>query len=70
MKIELGSPQGRRDVNDVRSQIKDVTSLKGFDEFVSKNNVFDFNNDEHLQALKKTDCHCTVTTTVPISIKP
>ena len=67
MKIQLNSEQARREITSVRSQITDSTNLKKFDDFIAKNDKFDFNNDQHLQALRKQDCHCTVTVSVPIS---
>jgi len=67
MKIDLSTANSKRDIVSVRSQITDGTSLKKFDDFVAKNRTFDFNNDEHLRALKKSDCHCTVSVPVTLS---
>jgi len=67
MKIILNNKSSKRQITNVRSQITDKGDLKKFDEFISKHDVFDFNNDEHLNALKKQDCHCNVT--VPVTVK-
>jgi hypothetical protein len=61
MKINLRSPENKREISKVRSQITDKVSLTKFDEFVSKNDIFDFNNDQHLQALRKPKYHCECT---------
>ncbi len=62
MKIILKTPEGRKTIESARSQITDKVSLKQFDEFIAKNDVFDFNNDQHLEALKKPVVHsnCTI----------
>ncbi|SCY66640.1 hypothetical protein [Flavobacterium caeni] len=69
MEINLTTSQTKKEITNVRSQITNATTLRKFDEFVAQNPKFDFNNDAHLQALKKEDCHCTVTTTVPLTTK-
>jgi hypothetical protein len=62
MKIDLTTSESKRQITSVRGQIKDSTSLKNFDAFVSKNSTFDFTNDEHLKAVKEPkNCHCDVT---------
>lgn len=67
MKIDLRSSNNKNSINSVRSQITDQGSLIKFDEFISKHDAFDFNDDVHLKALKKDDCHCNIT--VPVTIK-
>lgn len=68
MNIDLTTAASRKQITSVRSQITDATSLRNFDEFVSQNKTLDFNNDEHINALRsrKNDCHCTVNPTVEI----
>lgn len=70
MKINLTTATGRKEIGNVRSQIGDAASLKRFDDFVARNSSFDFDNDEHIASLRqgKQDCHCTVTTTVPVNV--
>ncbi|HEX8561883.1 MAG TPA: hypothetical protein VF676_02780 [Flavobacterium sp.] len=68
MQINLQTEQSKREIVSVRSQITNSTQLKSFDAFVAKNGSFDFNNDEHVAALRsgKNDCHCTVNPTIEV----
>ncbi|MBL7886283.1 MAG: hypothetical protein JNJ52_06015 [Flavobacterium sp.] len=68
MIIDLKTSASRKEIVNVRSQITNSTQLKSFDDFVARNSTFDFNNDEHVSALRsnKNDCHCTVNPTVDI----
>jgi len=63
MRINLKTEQSARQITSVRGQIKDPVALKNFDEFVNKNPEFNFNNDAHLQKLKKIS-NCDVDTTI------
>jgi hypothetical protein len=53
MKVDLKSKSNKNQITSVRSQIKDKTSLKKFDEFIAKNDSFDFDNDDHIKTLRK-----------------
>jgi hypothetical protein len=53
MKVDLKSKSNKNQVQSVRSQIKDRTSLKKFDEFIVNNDSFDFDSDDHINALRK-----------------
>lgn len=68
MKINLQTEQSRREIVNVRAQITNSTQLRSFDEFVARNSSFDFNNDEHVESLRrnKQDCHCTVNPTIEL----
>jgi hypothetical protein len=68
MKIDLTSAASKKQITSVRSQIKDATSLKNFDAFVSKNKTFDFTNDEHVAKLREPkNCDCDITINVPLN---
>lgn len=68
MKVNLNSETVTEQVPTLRSQITGSSNLQKFDNFMAENDEFDFNNDDHLMALKKDDCHCHVETTVPINL--
>ena len=70
MKILLTDQKNKRQVQSVRSQIKDKASLKKFDEFLAKHDVFDFNNDEHINALRKNgDKNGDVNVSISVKLK-
>ncbi|MFA7687542.1 MAG: hypothetical protein WCY25_06740 [Moheibacter sp.] len=44
MKLDFRKPENQRQIESVRSQIKKAEDLRKFDEFIAKNDSFDFNN--------------------------
>lgn len=52
MKINLKDRANQEQISSIRSQIKEAGDLKKFDEFLAKNDSFDFSDEKDLSAAK------------------
>jgi hypothetical protein len=63
MKINLKSSENKQQISSIRSQIDDAGDLKKFDEFLAKNDSFDFGDENDVAAARKCcsgDECCTI----------
>ena len=52
MKVNFNDPSNKKQIVDIRSQIKNSTDLRKFDDFLAQNDSFDFNDSKQVAAAK------------------
>lgn len=71
MKVSFKDPQNQKQIASVRSQIKSSDDLRKFDDFLAKNDSFDFNDSTQVAAAKGCCAgeNCCKNITVEFSLK-
>jgi len=68
MKINLKSRENKEQISSIRSQINEAGDLRKFDEFLAKNDSFDFNDENDVTAARACcggeEC-CTIVIQLP-----